>query len=181
MGGDELNREIDELSASISSLEERAGITAAVRHARETGAPDKLRAAYYSVTDTELKKQLITTTGKLDRLYLQKCDLDVSTAQEEVSKAIEKSKKQPWHLSVTSSLGGVVLGQWALGLFGAIAGAIGGYYLGQWLLSSIKKENASELEHAKQLLASAKSRNEASRVDPYLFSAEELEACECQG
>jgi hypothetical protein len=181
MGGDEANREMDELSILISSLEARAGITEAVKQAREAGAPDRLRAAYYSVADAELKRQLITTTGKLDRLYLQKCDLDVSLAKEEVSKAIEKAKKQPWHLSVTSSIGAVIIGQWILGFFGAIAGAIGGFYLGQWLLASIKKENAREIEHAKHLLALAQQRNEASRVDPYLFSAEELEACERPG
>jgi hypothetical protein len=181
MGEDEINREIDKLSALISLLEQRAGITDAVNHARETGAPDKLRAAYYSVPDIELKKQLITTTGKLDRLYLQKCDQEVSLAKEEVSKAIEKAKKQPWHLSVTSSIGALIIGQWILGFFGAIAGAIGGFYLGQWLLASIKKENAREIEQAKHLLVLAQRRDEASKVDPFLFSSEELEACEHQG
>lgn len=176
----ELKR-MDELSALISSLEEKAGITEAVKHARETGSPDKLKIAYYSVTDTELRKKLIITTGKLDHLYLQKCDWDVSSAKEEVSKAIDKSKKQPWHLSVTSSLGGVVLGQWAFGFIGAIGGAIGGFFLGQWLLSSIKKENFKEIEKAKHVLASALRRHEESRVDPYLFSAAEQEACEREG
>lgn len=180
MGEDEVSRIIDELSVLIGSLENRAGITEAVRQARETGAPDKLRAAYYSVADAELRKQLIITTGKLDRLYLQKCDLDVALAKEEVSKAIEKSKSQPWYLSVTSSVGAVIIGQWILGFFGAIAGAIGGFYLGQLLLASIKKENAREIEHARHLLALAQQQNVASRVDPFLFSAEELEACERQ-
>ena len=178
MGEAELKQEINKLSALIGSLEEKAGITAAVKHARETGAPDKLKDAYFSVTETELRKKLITTTAKLDQLYLQKCDLDVSSAKEEVSKTIDKSKKQPWHLSIISSLGGVVLGQWALGLAGAVGGAIGGYFLGQWLVSSIQKENLKEIEKAKQLLASAQTRNEESRIDPYLFSAAEQEACE---
>ena len=180
MGEDEVSRAIKELGILIGSLEGRAGITEAVRQARESGAPDKLRAAYYSVADAELRKQLIVTTGKLDRLYLQKCDLDVALAKEEVAKAIEKSNSQPWYLSVASSVGAVIIGQWILGLFGAIAGAISGFYLGQWLLASIKKENAREIEHAKHLLALAQRRDEESKVDPYLFSEEEQKACESQ-
>lgn len=181
MGEVEVNREINELSGLISSLEEKAGITAAVKHAREVGSPDKLKIAYYSVTDNELRKKLITTTGRLDHLYLQKCDLEVSSAKEEVSKAIDKAKEQPWYLAVAASIGAVVIGQWAFGLAGAIGGAIGGYFLGQWIISAIKKEDSKAIEQAKHLLASAHKRNEASKVDPYLFSAAEQEACEREG
>ena len=181
MGVTEQNREIDKLSALIGSLEAKAGITEAVKHARETGAPDKLKDAYFSVTDFELRKKLITITGRLDHLYLQKCDLDLSLAQEEVSKAIDKSKKQSWHLSVVSSLTAVIIGQWIMGLAGAVVGAIGGYFFGQWIIAVIKKENLKEIEQAKLFLASALRRNEVSRIDPYLFSAAEQEACEREG
>lgn len=178
MGEAELNREIDRLSALIGSLEEKTGITETVKHARETGAPDKLKEAYFSVTDTELRKKLITTTGKLDHLYLQKCDLELSAATEEVSKAIDKSKKPSWHLAIVSSLTAVVIGQWILGFAGAVGGAIGGYLFGQWIDSVTKKENKTEIEQANHLLALAQRRNEVSRIDPYLFSAAEQETCE---
>lgn len=177
MGEAELKQEMDDLGALIRSLEAKAGIVEVVRHARETGAPDKLKNAYFSVTDSSIRQKLIQTTGKLDQLYLEKCDLDVSRAQEEVSNAIDKSKKHPWHLSVTSSVGALIIGQWLLGFPGAIGGAIGGYFLGQWLLSSLKKEEVREIERAKHRLASAEKRNEASRIDPYLFSTEEQESC----
>jgi hypothetical protein len=176
MGETELKQEMDELGALISSLEAKAGIADAVSHARETGAPDKLKEAYFSVSDAAIRQELIHTTGRLDRLYLEKCDLDVVVAKDAVAKAIDKAKKQPWHLAVTSSVGAMIIGQWLLGLPGALGGAIGGYFLGQWLLASLKKENLREIERAKHRLASAEKRNEASRVDPYLFSAEEQKA-----
>jgi hypothetical protein len=181
MGETELKREIDKLSALIDSLEEKAGITEAVKRARESGVPDKLKGVYFSVADADLKRKLILTTGKLDHLYLQKCDLDVSSAKEEVSKAIDKSNKKSWHLPVVTSLTAVVIGQWAFGLVGAIGGAIGGYFLGQWLVSVIKKEDSEAIEKAKHLLASAQRRNEASQIDPYLFSPAEQEACKREG
>jgi len=178
MGEIEINREIGTLSALIGSLEERAGITASVKHARESGSPDKLKEAYFSVHDIELRKKLINTTGKLDRLYLQKCDLDVSAAREEVSNAEDKSKQQPWPLAAASWLGPVVIGQWIYGLFGAIGGVIAGYFLSEWVIRVTKKEDARSIEQAKHLLATALRRNEESRMDPYLFSASEMEACE---
>ncbi len=178
MGEDEVGRTMDQLGILISSLESRAGIAEAVKQARDAGAPEKLRAAYFSVADAELRKQLIDTTGKLDRLYLQKCDRDVALAKEEMSRAVESSQHQPWYLSVASSVGAVIVGQWIFGFFGAIAGAISGFYLGQWVLASIKKENAKEIEHAQHLLALAQRRNDEARVDPYLFSEEEQKACE---
>jgi len=176
MGEAELKQEMDDLGALISSLEAKAGIVEAVRHARETGAPAKLKEAYFSVVDSALRHKLIRTTGRLDQLYLEKCDLDVAAARDELSKAINKAKKQPWHLSVTSSVGSFVIGQWIFGIPGAAVGGVGGYFLGQWLLTSLKKENLREIERAEQRLAAAERRNEASRVDPYLFSAEEQEA-----
>jgi hypothetical protein len=176
MGETELKQEMEELGALIGTLEAKAGIEEAVKHARETGAPEKLKDAYFSVADTAIRQELIHTTGRLDQLYLEKCDLDVVTAKDEVSKAIEKSQKQPWHLSITSSVGALIIGQWLLGFPGAIGGAVAGYFLGQWLLSSLKKENMMEIERAKHRLISAEKRNEASRVAPYLFSTEEQEA-----
>lgn len=178
MGEAEVKGEMNELSALIGSLEKKAGITEAVKYARESGAPDKLKAAYYSVTDIELRKKLIITTGRLDHLYLQKCDLDVSSAREAVSKAIDKSKEQPWHIAAASWIAPVVIGHWIFGLVGAAAGAIGGYFFSQWVISVIKKDNSRAIEQEKQLLVSALKRNEQSRIDPYLFSASELEACE---
>lgn len=181
MGEIQVNLEIDDLSALISSLEEKAGITAAVNHARETGSPDKLKDAYYSVANLELRKMLILTTGKLDQLYLQKCDLDVSSAREEVSKAVDKSKKQPLPLAVAAWVAPVVIGQWIYGFLGAVGGALAGYFLSEWMISVIKKDDFKEIEQAKHLLVSALKRNEESRIDPYLFSAAELEACEREG
>ncbi len=176
MGEVELKHEMDDLGALISSLEAKAGIAEVVRHARESGAPAKLKEAYFSVSDSAIRHKLIHTTGRLDQLYLEKCDLDVGVAKDELSKATDNAQKHPWHLSVTSSVGAFVIGQWIFGLPGAAVGAVGGYFLGQWLLSSLKKENLMEIERAKHRLAAAERRNELSRVDPYLFSAEEQEA-----
>ena len=176
MGEAELKQEMGDLGALISSLEAKAGIAEVVRQARESGAPAKLKEAYFSVSDRTIRHRLIHTTGRLDELYLEKCDLDVGMAKEELSKATDKAQKSPWHLSVTSSVGAFVIGQWIFGLPGAAAGAVGGYFLGQWLLSSLKKENLREIERAQHRLAAAERRNELSRVDPYLFSAEEQEA-----
>ena len=178
MGEIEVKREMDELGALIGSLEEKAGIAEAVKLARQSGVPAKLRDAYYSVTDIQLRKKLITTTGKLDHLYLQKCDLDVSSAREEVSKAIDKSKEQPWHIAAASWIAPVVIGHWIYGLPGAMVGAIGGYFFSQWVITVIKKDNSKAVEQAQKSLVSALKRNEESRIDPYLFSASELEACE---
>ncbi len=178
MGEIEVKREMDELGALIGTLEEKAGITEAVKLARESGIPAKLREAYYAVANIEIRKKLISTTGKLDRLYLQKCDLDVSSAREEVSKAIDKSKEQPWHIAAASWIAPVVIGHWIYGLPGAMVGAIGGYFFSQWVITVIKKDNSRAVEQAKHLLASALRRNEESRIDPYLFSAAELDACD---
>lgn len=176
MGEAELRQEMGDLGALISSLEAKAGIADIVRQAREAGAPAKLKEAYFSVSDTAIRHKLIHTTGRLDQLYLEKCDLDVGAAKEELSIATDKAQKHPWYLSVTSSVGTFVIGQWIFGLPGAVGGAVGGYFLGQWLLSSLKKENLMEIERAQHRLAAAERRSELSRVDPYLFTAEEQEA-----
>jgi hypothetical protein len=181
VGDTEINQEINRLSALISSLEETAGITEAVNLARKTGAPDKLKDAYFSVTDIEIRKKLITTTGKLDHLYLQKCDLDVSSAREEVSKALGQSNKQPWLLAAATTFTAVVIGQWVYGLVGAIGGTISGFFLGLWIVSFTKKEEFKVIEQANHILLSALRRNEEARIDPYLFSSSELEACEREG
>lgn len=181
MGAAEVQREMHELGNLIGSLEEQAGIKEAVKHARETGSPAKLRDAYYSVADIGLRKKLITTTGKLDHLYLQKCDLDVSSAREEVSKAIDKSNERPWHIAAASWIAPVVIGHWIYGFLGALSGAIAGYFFSQWVITVIEKDNSKAIERAKHLLVAALKRNEESRIDPYLFSASELEACEREG
>ncbi|BCK87626.1 hypothetical protein MIZ01_1417 [Sideroxyarcus emersonii] len=173
MGENEVQREMDQLSALIDKLEAKAAIGQAVRQARETGSPAKLRDAYYSVADPELRNKLISTTGRLDQLYLIKCEQDVSLAKEGVSKAEAKAGQHPWPLLAAAYIGPVVIGQWGLGLFGAIGGAVLGYFLGQWVFDMTKKENAREIDEAKHLLASALRCSEAAKVDPYLFSAAE--------
>ena len=178
MGELEIKWAIEEQADLIATLEEKAGITEAVKHARESGSPDKLREAYYSVSDEEIRNQLIATTGKLDRLYLEKCEQDVLSAKAVVTRAIEKTKKHPWHLSIAASLGSVIIGNWIFGLFGAIAGALIGYYLGEWAISAVKKEDLQNIEHAKISLMSAMKRNEDSKVDPYLFSDSEQQGGE---
>ena len=178
MGVTEINWAIEEQADLISSLEEKAGIMEAVRHARETGSPEELRDAYYSVPDIELRNQLISTTGKLDRLYLEKCEAEESSAKASVEKAIEKTQKHPWHLTVAASLGLVIIGNWLFGLFGAIAGALIGYYLGEWATSFVKKEDRESVEHAKHMLVSAQKRKEESKVDPFLFSESEQQGNE---
>lgn len=181
MGGDEVNREIDKLSSLIDSLEDSAGIKEAVNHARNTGAPDKLKEAYYAVADFELRKKLIATTGKLDHLYLKKCELDVSSAREEMSNALDQSNRQPWLLAAATTLTSIVLGQWVYGLVGAIGGAIGGFFLGLWIVSFTKKEESEAIRKANHSLLSALKRNEESKTDPFLFSAAELEVLEREG
>jgi predicted RND superfamily exporter protein len=178
MGESEVKQEMDELGDLIVSLEEQAGITGAVKQARENGSPAKLRDAYYSVADIELRKKLITTTGRLDQLYLQKCDQDVSLAKDEVSRAIDKTNQQPWHIAAASWLAPVGIGHWALGLVGAVGGAIAGYFLSQWVINVIKKDDSKVLEQAKHSLVLALKRNEHSKIDPYLFSVAEQAGCE---
>jgi hypothetical protein len=178
MGVTEIKWAIEEQADLISSLEEKAGIVEAVKHARETGSPEKLRDAYYSVSDIELRNQLISTTAKLDRLYLEQCEAEESSAKAAVTRAIEKTKKHPWHLTVAASLGSVIIGNWLFGLFGAIAGALIGYYLGEWAIAHVKKEDRESVEHAKHRLVSAQKRNEASKVDPFLFSEAEQQGSE---
>lgn len=178
MGENEVQREMDQLSGLIDTLEAKAAIGQAVRQARESGSPAKLRDAYYSVTDVELRNKLISTTGRLDQLYLMKCEQDVSLAKEGLSKAEAKAGQHPWPLLAAAYIGPVVVGQWGLGLFGAIGGAVLGYFLGQWVFDMTKKENAREIDEAKHQLASAQRRNEASKVDPYLFSAAEQQGGE---
>ena len=116
MGEIETKWAIEEQADLIATLEEKAGIVEAVKDARNSGSPDKLRDAYYSVTDSELRNQLISTTGKLDQLYLQQCEQEESSANAAVTRAIEKTKKHPWHLSIAASLGAVIIGNWLLGL-----------------------------------------------------------------
>ncbi|ADE11801.1 hypothetical protein [Sideroxydans lithotrophicus] len=172
-GEEEVKRKIKELSALIGVLEKKANITEEVKHARTSGSPDKFRDAYYSVDDLELRKRLITTTGELDQLYLQQCELAVASATEELARATDKSKQQPWPLAIAAYVGPMVVGQWGFGLFGAVGGAVGGYFLGQWVISATKKEDAQAVAQAQKILAAAQRRNEASKVEPYLFSAAE--------
>jgi hypothetical protein len=178
MGETEIKWAMEEQAELIDSLEEKAGIREAVKHARETGSPDKLRDAYFSVPDVDLRNQLISTTRRLDQLYLEQCEAEVASAQARVQLAIDKTKKHPWHLTVAASLGSVVIGNWIFGLFGAIAGALLGYYLGEWAISVVKKEDIQSVEQAKHSLVSAQKRDEESRVDPYLFSEAEQQGNE---
>jgi len=178
MGETEINREIDALSTLISSLEEQAGVTHAAALARQAGSPDKLRDAYYSVTNSNLRQQLIATTGKLDQLYLQKCEQDVSVARAEVFKAVEKSQTTSKHMLLASLAGTAVIGYWAFGLIGAMTGSLIGYFLGEWAIAAIKKDDAKTIELAKGLLVAALKRNEESKLDPYLFSLAEQQGCE---
>jgi hypothetical protein len=173
MGEEEVKRKIKELSALIGLLEKKADITEAAMSARTSGSPDKFRDVYYSVTDHELRKQLISTTGVLDQLYLQQCEFAVASATDELTKATEKSKQQPWPLAIAAYVGPMVVGQWGFGFFGAVGGAVGGYFLGQWVISATRKEDAQAVAQAQKLLAAAQRRNEASKVEPYLFSAAE--------
>jgi hypothetical protein len=194
----EMNDEekLEELERKCNALESSAGITEDVERAREgrfipLGAfgedvsPDeyfadeydyirrKIRDAYFSVKDIELRKELIKLRREIEKYHQESYQGDINLAHKEIDKAKLNGRKLPWETAALLGVASVALGYWLFDIVGALAGAVGGFFIGQGTISDARSIAETELEQATNELKQAENDQKLMRLRPDCFSLEE--------
>ena len=187
---------LKQLQETCLALEDEAGIAKVMERAREgrfiplggmgeATSPDeyfadehdhfreKVRTAYFSVPDVELRKRLIAAQREFDSSILRSFDADIAAANQAVSIATEKVHNQPWTKAAMFSVGAVAVGYWVFGLVGAIAGSVGGFFLGRGVISDAKSQAIVVVNQATEVLESARKNRAQRSLWPECFSSSE--------
>lgn len=133
----------------------------------------KIRDAYFSIADLDLRKRLISTDRKLHEVWLRSCDDDIGEAAQSVAKARAAADRQPWEMAALIAGVCVAVGYVGAGLPGAIGGAVVGFFLGQGTIANAKSKARQHLESAEDLLKEAKADNEELAKRPEYFTVGE--------
>ena len=185
--------QLKSLLEQCAAIEEKAGLAAAVEKA-EAGRffplgidgedcssdeyfadehdhfREKIRDAYFSVSDPELRMALISARRRVDSELAQSFDREASAARQAEAAAAQKSENQPWWLAASLAVACVALGYAIFQLPGAIAGGVAGYFLGLGAIQSAKN-NANMLRRNAQVELQAALDNLArSKLHPECFT-----------
>lgn len=187
---------LKQLQASCLALEDKAGIHKTIEKARDgrlfplgaTGEDtsseeyfadehdhfrNKLREAYFSVSDFDLRKELIVTQREIENLIKRNFDAEITSAITAVSNAEIKAQNRPWVTASLIATSSVAIGASFSGFTGAIAGAIGGFFFGQGVLANAKQTAITELNQAIAQLENAKTERVQRSLWPEYFSKNE--------
>lgn len=188
-----LPREIDHLRRIARSLEAQAGLSQVMAQARQWRLiPDQVprddrspqayladehdflrqetRDAYFSVTDPDLRKQLIAAQRMVQSHLRQALAEDIVTAERAAAHAAIRARRQPWVAAALLGIATVVVAYWAFGTVGAIAGAVGSFFLGQGLVTDARNETAAEFARASRALERAREQQAEHALMPDFFS-----------
>jgi hypothetical protein len=196
MGRFERSQELVRLREDCKVLEDKAGLSKLMERAREgrfipLGAfgeetspqeyfadehdhlRGKTRDAYFSITNMELRKQLIATQRLVESRLRQSLQQDIIAANREVLMATAKVQRQPWGKAALFSIGAVAIGYWVFGIVGAISGAVCGFFLGQGVISEARNEANAELAQASNDLEQTQKEESEDSLMPEFFSYSE--------
>ena len=185
---DTINRtqELERLREESRALEEKAGLTEKMEDAMSPSSNPEwsskeyfeyvelhlyasTRSLYFSVSNTELRKKLITTKRKVDACYQLLLEEDVMAAKHAVSVANTKTWYQSW---LKAGIYGLVVSIISCGILG-VKGSVLGVAFVIWFLTSERDEIKYELTQAVERLRYAQEvKAEESNV-PEVFSATE--------
>lgn len=186
----------EELEAELEDLESQAGITRETERAREGrlfgGLDDSetldeyddrewdylkrgIRAAYFSMSDSELRERLISTQRKIEDNHLKGVDDEILKLQQEVRTA-ERKQENVYSWGSAAVIGGVCvyLGHSYFGLSGAIGGAVVGLFLGFGYLHRSRVQSKALLEEAIDNLNEFKKIREENIEGNFFTLNEEL-------
>jgi hypothetical protein len=191
------DEKLTQLEDECLALEQHAGIAQAMERAYqgslfplgagdgEDPSPDeyfadesdilrrRMRRAYFSVQDVDLRRKLIALRRKWDKHFLKSFDADVAKADDELREAKQRALSQPWGKSALCAVGAVAIGYWAFHIAGAVGGAVAGFFIGQGIVAKAKREAQAEIEGAENNLADCKRYRYVNALHPESFSADE--------
>jgi len=163
------------LAEELNTLEHRTGIYEEAERAREgrlfpdvNETPDeyfneeydytrrRTRKTYFSVADSDLRKQLISCERKIHAISLRRWDGDIQTAEREAHQAAVALGRLPWGLAAVVGGGCVALGYYMAGLSGSIGGAVVGIFMGFGTIANTKSERQRTLSAAQESLTQLK-------------------------
>jgi hypothetical protein len=188
----------EQIFQRLQELEDQAGIRSKADRAREgsfiplgalgdPATPDEyfadeydhtrsgIRRAYFSVSDVDLRKQLINTQRKLEKLGSDGQTRDVNKARHALEVSKQESAKQPWGTAAAIAGGAVALGYYAFELVGALAGMVGGFFLGQGVIADARRRAADAITADQESLdAELETQSSNARKPSYFTYQEEL-------
>ncbi|GAB7550403.1 hypothetical protein [Cupriavidus sp. 8B] len=195
---EEFENELERLERVCLELEDQAGLSEIMNRSREGrffplgafGEPfirreyfaeeydarrEKTRDAYFSVTDENLRKILISACRNVGNFKSRCLKEDILNANRGVIAANIKLQQPPWGKAALVGIGAVALGYLIFGVAGAIAGAVGGFFWGQAIISQARNEASALLAEAKADLERNQKIEADNALVPELFSqGEEL-------
>lgn len=140
------------------------------RHRKNIRA--KVRDSYFSVSDRDQRKRLITTHRKIEQVERQLSDAEVESLQRLVDRDASKLETSHWLINAICAMFCVAVGS-EFGTLGAIYGAVFGIFLGQEGIRryhvDVKKEVAIRRRDLKE--EKRKAKNILNR--PVYFKKEE--------
>ncbi len=143
--------------------------------AHEARIRRKIRDAYFSIADPDLRKRLISTDRKLHEVWLRSCDDDIAEAAHKVAKATAAADRLPWPMAAIIGGACVAVGYAGAGLSGAIGGAVVGFFLGQGTIANAKSDARRAFQEAEDSLKRAKAdKEEADKRPEYFTIGEQL-------
>lgn len=175
--GTSAEEQLKRLAEELDDLERQAAIHEQSERDRESSwwamGRHKIRDAYFSVADLELRRRLISTERKLHEAWLRSCDDDIRKAERNVAKARAASDRPPWEMAALIAGVCVAVGYVGAGLPGTIGGAVVGFFLGQGTIANAKSKARQHLDSAEDLLKEAKADNEELAKRPEYFTVGE--------
>lgn len=185
-------KKLEELQDECLALENAAGISEAMERARrghfipmiectsdEYFADefdyfrDGVRDAYFSVTDMQMRRDLIALQREIDRRTARSYESAVTDAKREAADARRQLLAQPWDLAGIIAIVAVAVGYWKFGLPGAIGGAVGGFFFGYGVIARARSDAQSNLEFAENRVTEAEEDNRVQKCYPECFSLNE--------
>lgn len=134
---------------------------------------EHLRAAYFSVADVELRKQMIKLQRDRASILRQMQEHSIYDARRELQQAQSKAADYPWQGASVAAIIAVAIGAYFFQLIGAIAGAVVGFFDGQGWVAEAKKNAAWALKQAEEVAADAEKDYREGGPRPEFFSARE--------
>jgi hypothetical protein len=131
------------------------------------------RDAYFSVADTQRRKQLIALSRKLDGGHRQLAQEQIEAAARAVSQAESGLQRQPWGRATLLGAALVAFGFWTSQGTGAIAGAAAALFLALGIMANARNHARLRLARAMHKLARAKKERDDHSLFPEVFSSHE--------
>jgi hypothetical protein len=129
----------------------------------------KIRNAYFSVQDIELRKKLIEKERKKQKLHGQYFEAQVYLARQELKKTKGTRSTSCYYIAALISAVTVFLGHAFFSISGAVAGAIVGYFLGRKIEESARRDYELLVIDAEDNLQEAEKAWQDVKNQPEIF------------